>query len=109
MAVNKPQGWLISYDIANPRRLSRLHRFLVKTATPVQYSVFLFEGTPAAMGQLMQEVEGYIDAKADDVRAYALPDHLSVDTLGKGRTSADIQLYSAISPHLHRLLVAAGK
>lgn len=109
MAMNRPQSWLIAYDIANPRRLNRLHRFLVKVATPVQYSVFHFEGTPAAMGQLMQAVEDYIDAEADDVRAYALPTHLSIATLGKGKTSPDVLLLSAHSPHLRQLLVAAGK
>lgn len=109
MALNAPQGWLIAYDIADPRRLGRLHRFMVNMATPVQYSVFHFEGTPAAMGKLMQDLEGYIDPKADDVRAYALPKHLSVETLGKGRTSPDVQLYSEHSPQLRALLVASGK
>ena len=109
MALNTPQGWLICYDIANPRRLHRLHRFLVKLATPVQYSVFHFEGTPAAMGQLMLDVETYIDPKNDDVRAYALPRNLSVDTLGKGRASPGIQLYATHSPQLRQLLAASGK
>ena len=34
MALNAPRGWLITYDITDPKRLVRLHRFLVKQATP---------------------------------------------------------------------------
>ena len=36
MAVNAPRAWLITYDITDPKRLARLHRFLVRQATPVQ-------------------------------------------------------------------------
>ena len=52
MAINAPRGWLITYDITDPKRLVRLHRFLVRRATPVQYSVFHFEGSAALMGRL---------------------------------------------------------
>ena len=57
MALNTPRGWLITYDITNPKRLVRLHRFLVRQATPVQYSVFHFEGSAAQMGRLMADIE----------------------------------------------------
>lgn len=70
MALNTPRGWLITYDITNPKRLVRLHRFLVKQATPVQYSVFHFEGSAAQMGRLMADIETRIDVRTDDVRAY---------------------------------------
>ena len=79
MALNTPRGWLITYDITNPRRLVRLHRFLVRQATPVQYSVFHFEGSAAQMGRLMADIETRIDAGTDDVRAYQLPEPLSIE------------------------------
>ena len=44
MALNTPRGWLLTDDITHPKRLARLHRFLIKQATPVQYSAFHFEG-----------------------------------------------------------------
>lgn len=109
MAMNARRHWLISYDIANPKRLSRLHRFLLKHATPIQYSVFCYEGSAATMGQLMAAIENRIDAKADDVRGYLLPEPLQLGTLGRGALPAGVLLESDLSPALRTLLQAAGK
>ena len=109
MALNTPRGWLVTYDITHPKRLVRLHRFLVKQATPVQYSVFHFEGSAAQMGRLMADIETRIDARTDDVRAYQLPEHLSIDTIGRGSLPGDTFLLSPTSPALQALLQAAGR
>ncbi|MFU2488967.1 CRISPR-associated endonuclease Cas2 [Thauera sp. WH-1] len=109
MALNTPRGWLITYDITDPKRLVRLHRFLVKQATPVQYSVFHFEGSAAQMGRLMADIATRIDARTDDVRGYQLPEHLSIDTIGRGSLPSDILLLSPTSPSLQTLLQAAGR
>ena len=109
MALNAPRGWLITYDIANPKRLARLHRFLVKQAVPVQYSVFHFEGSAARMGRLMADIENRIHPKQDDVRAYPLPEHLSIDTIGRGSLPGETFLLSYITPQLQELLQAAGQ
>lgn len=109
MAVNTPRGWLISYDITHPKRLMRLHRFLRKHAVPVQYSVFHYEGSAAAMGRLMADVEKRIDPKTDDVRGYLLPENLQLDTLGRGGLPTNAQLISTASPGLATLLSAVSK
>ena len=109
MALNTPRGWLITYDITDPKRLVRLHRFLVKQATPVQYSVFHFEGSAAQMGRLMADIETRIDPASDDVRGYQLPERLSIDTIGRGSLPADTLLLSPTSPSLQTLLQAAGR
>ncbi|MBP6130120.1 CRISPR-associated endonuclease Cas2 [Thauera sp.] len=109
MALNTPRGWLITYDITNPKRLMRLHRFLVRQATPVQYSVFHFAGSPAQMGRLMADIATRIDPATDDVRGYQLPEHLSIDTLGRGSLPGETFLLSPTSPTLQTLLQAAGK
>lgn len=106
MALNAPRAWLITYDITNPKRLVRLHRFLRKQAVPVQYSVFHFEGSQAQIGRLMAQIEARIDARTDDVRAYQLPERLSIDTLGRGSVPRDTLLLSSISPSLDTLLQA---
>lgn len=109
MALNTPRGWLVTYDIANPKRLGRLHRFLVKQATPIQYSVFHFEGSAAQMGRLMADIEKRIDPKQDDVRAYLLPEPIQIDTLGRGGLPHQTYLMSDTSPGLQHLLEAVGK
>ncbi len=65
--------FVICYDIANPRRLGRLHRYLKKCAVPMQYSVFLFTGDDRQLERCMADAVKLIDAKEDDLRAYALP------------------------------------
>ena len=37
--------YVIAYDIANKKRLVRLHRYLQQHATPIQRSIFLFYGS----------------------------------------------------------------
>lgn len=65
--------YIICYDIANPRRLGRIHRALKKQALAVQYSVFLFSGTEEALQRCLAHLEGLMDAHQDDIRAYPLP------------------------------------
>ena len=64
---------IICYDIACPRRLGRIHRLLKKHATPLQYSVFLFSGTDAALQTCLQKLQTLMDPRHDDIRAYPLP------------------------------------
>lgn len=83
MAVNRPVAWLVGYDIRNPRRLARLHRFMTRHATPVQYSVFVLRATPAAVGRLVQEIGEFIEPAEDDVRIYRVPEPAEVTVLGR--------------------------
>ncbi|MCP5254418.1 MAG: CRISPR-associated endonuclease Cas2 [Zoogloeaceae bacterium] len=109
MALNTPRAWLITYDITNPKRLMRLHRFLRKHAVPVQYSVFHYEGSAASMGRLIAQIEARIDPATDDVRAYQLPEHLSIDTLGRGGIPGDAYIFSEADTTLDTLLRAVGR
>ncbi|KAI5911971.1 CRISPR-associated endonuclease Cas2 [Azoarcus sp. PA01] len=109
MALSNRHDWLIAYDIADSKRLQRLHRFLVHEAVPVQYSVFYFEGSVVAMSQLMGAVEKRIDSGQDDVRAYQLPAHPQIDTIGRGSTLEEITLLSATTPQLKALLAPQAK
>lgn len=73
MSAAAPSRWLVTYDIADKRRLGRVHRLMKKHGVPVQYSVFLVRASAAQMGALMAQTGTMIDAQADDVRAYCLP------------------------------------
>lgn len=104
MALNAPRAWLVAYDIADPRRLSRLHRFLKKQAVPVQYSVFCFEGSAMQLGRLARDIEDYIDPSTDDVRIYQVPEHLQCDVLGHGTLPEGVLLSSERTRHMPQLL-----
>lgn len=90
MSQHTTARWLVTYDIADPRRLTRLFKFLKKHGTPVQYSVFLVEASPAKMSSLVVQMAAIVHANADDVRAYKLPDNLWQVTLGASILPDDI-------------------
>jgi CRISPR-associated protein Cas2 len=83
MAVNESRNWLIAYDIANPQRLARMHRFLKSRAVPVQYSVFATRSTPMKIGLLRADLAELIDPKEDDVRIYPIPEPAELAVLGR--------------------------
>jgi CRISPR-associated protein Cas2 len=80
MALNQVRNWLIAYDIANPRRLQRVHRALCRHAVPVQYSVFAARCSPAKLGIIRAALATLIKRQEDDVRFYPVPEpaHLAV-------------------------------
>lgn len=92
MADYAQRSHLICYDIADPRRLGRMHRYLKKHAMAVQYSVFLLECTPARLRQVTQEIQGLLDERADDVRIYTLPSRVKTNTLGNQALTDGIRL-----------------
>jgi CRISPR-associated protein Cas2 len=108
MALNQQRTWLICYDITDPRRLVRLHRFLRKHAEPVQYSVFYYEASAAQLGRLVGEIEARIDRRSDDVRIYQLPERLECTTLGRGSLPGGSWLLSDRGAALAKLTQAAG-
>jgi len=104
MALNQSRGWLLAYDIANPRRLNRVHRLIVKHCVPVQYSLYYFEGSPRALQELLADLEALINATADDVRAYPLPTPADIVTLGRSSLPTAIRILSATQPTLPDML-----
>jgi len=63
---------LICYDIANPKRLGRVHRLCKRYAMPLQYSVFLAELNASRLEELVRSLEAIIDQNEDDIRIYPL-------------------------------------
>lgn len=67
------RAYVIGYDIANPRRLQRVHREMCKHATPLEYSVFLLVGEPRTKDLCLARMAALIKESEDDVRCYPLP------------------------------------
>lgn len=82
MSQNAPARYLVTYDIADKRRLQRLFRYLNKQGVPMQYSVFILESSAAQIKLIMNQIAKMIHPNADDVRAYRLPDKGWQVTLG---------------------------
>lgn len=76
--MHRPGWYLVAYDIADPRRLRRVHRALRAVAIPVQCSVFLVHGTLKDIERLLEQLDLLIEPRQDDVRAYPVdaPDTL---------------------------------
>ena len=83
MALNEHRNWLIAYDIADPRRLGRVYRYLCRHAVPVQYSVFTTRCTPMKLGLIRVGLAAIVKAGEDDVRMYPVPEPAHLTVYGK--------------------------
>ena len=90
MSTHATARWLVTYDIVDKRTLGRLFRLLKKKGVPSQYSVFLVHASAAQMGSLVVQMAKLIDARADDVRAYRLPENGWSVTLGAAILPEDV-------------------
>ncbi len=63
MPSAKPTTWLVCYDISDPRRLQRVHKTISRHGIPLQYSVFLIEGTRLKVIKIINRTVGHIDTK----------------------------------------------
>lgn len=94
MADSQYGLYLIAYDIADPRRLSRVHRLLKKMGLPMQYSVFTVVMKRKALLRLLEAVNAMIHQAEDDVRCYSLPKYMDVKALGRQYFPADVMLFT---------------
>jgi CRISPR-associated protein Cas2 len=83
MATNQVRLFLLAYDIADPKRLVRVHRTVRNHGIPLQYSVFLVPGTAGDIDGLLAALDRIIDARADDIRVYPLPKVLDAVHYGR--------------------------
>ncbi|MFV0476262.1 MAG: CRISPR-associated endonuclease Cas2 [Parahaliea sp.] len=83
MPLNRTCDHIIAYDIASPRRLGKVHRYLKKCAVPIQYSVFLTRCTTGELKTVISDIEKLINPLEDDVRFYTLPYKARILTAGQ--------------------------
>lgn len=85
--------YLICYDIAeDPKRLSRVARYLGKFAFRVQYSVFVGSFFEHSLNGVLRGLEALIDPRKDDVRCYPLPDRAEIVLMGPQMLPDDMLL-----------------
>ena len=75
--------YLIGYDISDPKRLQRIYRKMTHYATPIQYSIFLLDGSEKLLKQCLAEIMLIFNKKEDDLRVYPLPTNTTHWRLGK--------------------------
>jgi len=115
VSFSEPHLYLISYDIADPRRLQRVHAFLRRHALPVQYSVFLARLSERRLVGLLAELARRIDPGSDDVRAYPLPQDAEPVTMGRQFLPSGVMLADPLlapllrTGHPHRLRGSGGE
>ncbi len=108
MSHSEQRSWLVAYDVTDPRRLGRVHRFLKRHAIPVQYSVFVTRCDERKLEVILGGVEERINPKEDDIRAYHIPDRCEVSMLGAQHFPDGIMLPAVgISKLLHNLTARA--
>ncbi len=83
MALNKVRDWIVAYDIRDPKRLVRVHRYMIKHAEPLQRSVFMARMSTLDLLLLREGLAELIDPRQDDIRMYPLPAHLEIVRLGR--------------------------
>ncbi|MEC4746986.1 CRISPR-associated endonuclease Cas2 [Methylomicrobium sp. Wu6] len=94
MADSQLGLYLIAYDIANPKRLGRVHRILKKEGLPVQYSVFTVVMKRPRLLRLLDRITEQIVWMEDDVRCYRLPENTETVSLGKQYFPEGVMLFT---------------
>lgn len=59
--------FIVSYDIANPRRLQKVHRKMKDFGEPLQYSVFLCDFSPPEKVLLIEALTPLINNREDQI------------------------------------------
>jgi len=98
MAKNKKLARLICYDIANEKRLSKVHKIVSEYAILIQYSVYYLYANAEEIDTLCSELRSVINAKEDDIRIYPLAKDPSIQTLGQQGLLEGVLLTGAAFP-----------
>ena len=75
----KKRDYLICYDIADPKRLAKIAKYLEKEAIRIQYSIFLAKGaTKERIYAIAQNLVEMIEPEEDDVRIYEIEENTAM-------------------------------
>jgi len=93
MSTRRQHRWLLCYDIADPGRLRRVHRYMLDQGWPLQYSVFELLVTHRQLDRIVTELSTRIDPRADDIRIYPLHGKPRKIIMGKRLYSDGVMLF----------------
>lgn len=69
----KRYDFLISYDIADPKRLRKIAKHIERKALRIQYSVYvLYDATKEELSRLLEEILKIANEEQDDIRVYKI-------------------------------------
>ena len=85
---------LVTYDISNDKRRTKLHNTLLNFGTPVQYSVFECLLDKKGEESMRQAVRRVIRPRKDHVRYY----YLCANCLARVETTAGHEVLSELPP-----------
>jgi len=85
-----PRAWLVSYDIAAPRRLARVARLMERNGVRIQYSVFVVAMDSTELSGLREQLATVIDDSEDDIRFYPVATHGRSDVQGALLTPSEM-------------------
>jgi CRISPR-associated protein Cas2 len=86
--------YLVCYDIASPKRLGRVYRYMKGRGIHIQYSVFHCSLTWPELQRLKAGLNSILDEECDDVRIYPLPAAAKVIVMGCGdRVPEGVKVY----------------
>lgn len=94
VSARKAKHWLLAYDIRNPKRLRKIHAYLRKRGYSLQYSVFGLELDDHGIRRILDDLVLLMDPSVDDIRAYHLPEHCQVWTIGQQALPEGIELHA---------------
>lgn len=102
-------NYLVCYDIADPKRLCRVIRYMKGKGLHLEYSVWYCSLTWPELQTLKNDLRGMIDEEKDDVRIYPLPQRPRVRILGVGAKIPDgVDLFVGASSLLSGTKPAQG-
>jgi CRISPR-associated protein Cas2 len=72
----KQYDFLISYDIADQKRLAKIARVLEKEAIRIQYSLFFYkDATKVELHRLLKKILKIYNEQEDDIRVYKIKNY----------------------------------
>ena len=105
MMADDRKTWLIAYDIRQPARLRRVHKYLSRLGHALQYSLFVADLNDNELAQAKMELEKRADAKVDDIRMYCLSGNVRGNWIGPLPGSGDVAIYGSPAANLAKNLV----